>query len=421
MNILIVGNGAREHTLAWKVAQSTRVSRLYVASGNAGTASLATNLDIPPTAIEELASQAIKLKIDLTIVGPEQPLADGIVDLFNKRKIPIVGPSALATRIEASKAFAKQMMEKYNIPCAEGGIFQSHDDALAYLSNQQYPLVIKADGLAAGKGVIIAASKEIAQKALTDIMKDKVFGRAGETVVIEECLTGKEVSLLAFTDGQTVVPMIPACDYKRAYDNDEGLNTGGMGSYSPPSFFGSELTEQVTSMIIKPLIKGLAEEDSPYSGVIYAGLMLTAEGPKVLEFNARFGDPETQVILPRLESDLVDIFISIRENKLSNSQIRWKDDACVGVVMASGGYPRNYRKGIPIHGLDKVDEDVMVFHAGTGYDTDYHIVTDGGRVMTVVACGDSIKEARERVYNNISRIQFEGGFYRSDIALREVS
>lgn len=420
MKILIIGNGAREHTLAWKVAQSPLVSQVFVAPGNAGTASLATNLDISSSKKEDLAAEAVKLGIDLTIVGPEQPLADGIVDLFLKKGIPIVGPSASATRIESSKAFAKQLMEKYDIPCARGGIFNDYDDALAYLDNQQYPAVIKADGLAAGKGVIIAQTAQSAKSALHDIMKTKVFGSAGERVVIEECLTGKEVSLLAFTDGTTVVPMIPACDYKRAYDNDKGLNTGGMGSYSPPSFFGADLTSKVTSSIIEPLIKGLANEGSPYQGVIYAGLMLTPDGPKVLEFNARFGDPETQVILPRLESDIVDIFLSIRENKLSTTNIKWKDDACVGVVMASGGYPGSYNTGIPIKGLDTIDKGIHVFHAGTRFNEDSRVVTGGGRVLTVVACGRSIKDARASVYDTISGIQFDGGFYRNDIALREV-
>ncbi len=422
MKILIVGSGAREHTLAWKVAQSPRVSQLYVAPGNAGTASLATNLDISPLKIADLAVTAEKLGIDLTIVGPEQPLADGIVDLFTKRGIPIAGPSAAATRIESSKAFAKQLMEKYGIPCASGGVFHSYNEAIDFLSTQQYPLVIKADGLAAGKGVIIADTPATAKNALNDIMKEKVFGSAGNTVVIEECLTGKEVSLLAFTDGETVVPMIPACDYKRIYDNDEGPNTGGMGSYSPPSFFDPALTEHVSSTILMPIIKGMAAEGIPYSGVIYAGLMLTPEGAKVLEFNARFGDPETQVILPRLESDLVDIFIAILENKLGNMNIRWKNNACVGVVTASGGYPDSYKKGLPITGLNALDENVLTFHAGTNLDgTSGSIVTSGGRVLTVVACGHSIKEARDTVYNNISRIRFEGCFYRRDIALREVN
>jgi phosphoribosylamine--glycine ligase len=279
--------------------------------------------------------------------------------------------------------------------------------------------VVKADGLAAGKGSIVVASIEAALKALSEIMEERVFGSAGDQVVIEECLTGKEVSLLAFTDGKTVVPMVPACDYKRVFDGDQGPNTGGMGSYSPPGFFDDELTNRVRDTILEPTVRAMAKEGMPYKGVLYAGLMVTEEGPKVLEFNARFGDPENQVMIPRLKSDLVDIMLSVIDGTLAQTKVEWSDEACVGVVMASGGYPGSYQTGFPIKGLGKVDEDILVFHAGTKVKQG-HIYTDGGRVLTVAATGKTIAKAREKVYSNIPRIRFEGCHYRSDIAEREV-
>jgi phosphoribosylamine--glycine ligase len=281
--------------------------------------------------------------------------------------------------------------------------------------------VVKADGLAAGKGVTVAGSREEALKALSDIMEAKIFGSAGDNVIIEECLTGKEVSLLAFTDGETVVPMIPACDYKRVFDNDRGPNTGGMGSYSPPGFFDAKLTREVTKTILQPVVRAMAQEGTPYQGVLYAGLMIAADGPKVLEFNARFGDPETQAILPRLRTDLVDILLAVLDNKLSEAVVHWDDNACVGVVMASGGYPGSYKTGFKITGLDKLNDNVMVFHAGTKLGQDSQVYTDGGRVLTVTATGKSMSEARARVYRNLPRINFDGCHYRRDIAAREVN
>jgi phosphoribosylamine--glycine ligase len=282
-------------------------------------------------------------------------------------------------------------------------------------------MVVKADGLAAGKGVTVAGSRGEALKALSDIMETKIFGPAGDNVIIEECLTGKEVSLLAFTDGKTVVPMVPACDYKRAFDDDHGPNTGGMGSYSPPGFFDANLTRQVMKTILQPVIRAMAQEGIPYKGVLYAGLMIAADGPKVLEFNARFGDPETQAILPRLQTDLVDILLAVLDNKLSEVVVQWNDDACVGVVMASGGYPGSYKTGIKITGLDKLNDDIMVFHAGTKLGEDSQIYTDGGRVLTVTATGKSMAEARAIVYRSLPRIHFDGCHYRKDIAAREVN
>ncbi len=421
MKILVVGGGGREHALAWKIAQSPKVSQLYVAPGNAGTASIARNLSIRPNEVEALAKAALEIGIDLTVVGPEAPLALGIVDYFEQLGLPIFGPTKAATQIESSKVFAKNLMQKYGIPCPKGITFSNYSEARKYLESQPVPVVVKADGLAAGKGVTVAGTREEALRALSDIMEAKIFGAAGNSVVIEECLTGTEVSLLSFTDGRTVIPMVPACDYKRIFDNDQGPNTGGMGSYSPPNFFNEELIQKVTEAILGPAVKAMANEGMPYKGVLYAGLMMTSDGPKVLEFNARFGDPETQAILPRLQTDLLDILLAILDNKLSEVSIRWNNNACVGVVLASSGYPGSYKTGFRITGLDTLEKDILVFHAGTKLGEDSQIYTDGGRVLTVTATGDTIAEARAKVYRNLPRIYFDGCYYRRDIASREVS
>ena len=419
MKVMVIGSGAREHALAWKIAQSPRVTEIFAAPGNAGTASVACNLDIRPDNIESLTGAARDMGIDLTVVGPEATLAAGIVDRFQQLGMSIFGPTKAAAQLESSKVFARQLMQKYGIPCPKGMAFSSYPEAKRYVESQPTPIVVKADGLAAGKGVTVAGTKEEALKALSDIMETKIFGPAGDKVVIEECLTGKEVSLLAFTDGKTVVPMVPACDYKRVFDDDGGPNTGGMGSYSPPGFFDDRLTKQVMKTILQPVIKAMAQEGMSYKGVLYAGLMITADGPKVLEFNARFGDPETQAILPRLKSDLVDILLAVVDNKLTQAVIKWNDDACVGVVVASGGYPGSYKTGLKITGLDKLNDDIMVFHAGTKLQ-DSQVYTDGGRVLTVTATGKNMAEARARVYRNITQIKFDGCHYRRDIAAREV-
>jgi len=418
---LIIGNGAREHALAWKMAQSPEVKNVYTAPGNAGTSIIGSNLNITPTDIESLGSAAQKIGIDLTIVGPEAALDAGIVDYFRQMELPIIGPTKAAAKIETSKVFAKELMQKYSIPCAKGRIFSSCSQAKKYIASQHMPIVIKADGLASGKGVILANSKKEANKALEDIMQAKIFGSAGDQVIVEECLYGKEVSLLAFTDGKTVIPMIPACDYKRIFDNDAGPNTGGMGSYSPPGFFSTKLEEQVLNNIIEPVIGALINEGISYTGILYTGLMITSEGPKVLEFNARFGDPETQVILPRLNTDLVSIFSAINDNSLDKINVEWSNDSCVGVVMTSAGYPGNYDTGLPITGLDKVDNDIMIFHAGTKNNGLSQIDTHGGRVLTVTALGKTMAEARNKVYRNLPNIYFEGCHYRKDIASREAS
>jgi len=419
MKILVVGGGGREHTLAWKLAQSPQVDKVYVAPGNAGTASIAENVDISPNDFDAIADLATDKVVDLVMVGPEAPLADGIVDYLHSVGITAFGPTKEATLIESSKTFAKELMFKYGIPCAKSQSFTSLSDAQSYVKSQPFPIVIKADGLAAGKGVIIAGSEQEALLALEDIMGTRVFGDAGNKVLIEECMVGKEVSLLVFTDGVTVVPMVPACDYKRIGDNDEGLNTGGMGSYSPPGFFDDKIKQDVVDRIAKPVVDAMNKEGKPYRGLLYVGLMMTPEGPKVLEFNARFGDPETQVLLPRLKTDLVEIMQAIINGRLDEINIEWSSEPCVGVVMASGGYPGKYQTGYEIDGLDKLDDDILVFHAGTKLDGN-KIVTSGGRVLAVVASGKSIAEARDKVYTNIEHISFDGATYRTDIALREI-
>lgn len=396
------------------------MERIFVAPGNAGTAAIAENLNLRPTDIEALGRAAKEKSIDLVVVGPEAPLASGIVDHFDRLGIPAFGPTKVATQIESSKVFARNLMEKYGIPCPGGAIFSSYSEAREYLQRQGAPVVIKADGLAAGKGVIIARSLGEAHEALRDIMEARVFGSAGDRVIIDEYVSGREVSLIAFTDGKTVSPMVPACDYKKIGDNDQGPNTGGMGSYSPPVFFSAQTARKVTEDILLPTVKAMAKEGLPYKGVLYAGLMMVRGKPMVLEYNARFGDPETQVILPLLKTDLVDVLMAVVEGSLDRLKVEWSPEACVGVVVASGGYPGSYKTGFPIGGIDKVDKDVLVFHAGTKLGTDGTIYTDGGRVLTVAGVGQDMAEAREKVYLNVPNIRFEGCYYRKDIALREI-
>ena len=420
MKILVVGGGGREHTLVWKISQSPRVGKVFAAPGNGGTAANAENLDLRPTDKEGLGRAAKEKGIDLVVVGPEAPLASGIVDYFDGLGIPIFGPTRAATQIESSKVFARNLMEKYGIPCPKGAIFSSYSQAREYLQKQRPPVVIKADGLAAGKGVIIANSLDEAHKALSDIMETRIFSSAGDRVIIDEYLSGREVSLIAFTDGKTVSPMVPACDYKKIGDNDQGPNTGGMGSYSPPGFFSAQMAQKITKDILLPTVKAMAREGFLCKGVLYAGLMIVDGEPVVLEFNARFGDPETQVILPLLKTDLVDILMAVVQGNVDRLKIEWSPEACVGVVVASGGYPGSYKTGFPIQGIDSVDKDALVFHAGTKLGKDGVIYTEGGRVLTVVGVGQDMAEAREKVYRNISNIYFEGCYYRKDIALREI-
>ncbi len=349
-------------------------------------------------------------------MGPEAPLADGIVDYFQGIGIPIFGSTKAATEIESSKVFTKELMQKYNIPSARSTSFSDYNQAKEYVQRQTPPIVVKADGLAAGKGVIIADSIPQTLDALDEIMQSGAFGTAGDRVVIEECLSGEEMSAFAFSDGTTVVPMVAACDYKRVYDGDQGPNTGGMGSYSPPHFFNPTLASTVKETIMEPAIKAMAQEKRQYKSVLYSGLMVTGNGPKVLEFNARFGDPEAQVTLPLLKTDLIDILVAVINGNLNQIDVEWSHDACVGVVMASAGYPGSYKTGFPISGLDKLDKDILVFHAGTTLDSEGQVLTNGGRVLTVVATGSTLAEAREKVYSNLPRIHFEGYHYRKDIA-----
>jgi len=421
LKILVIGGGGREHTLVWEIVQSPRVEKVFAAPGNAGTAAIAENLNLRSTDIEGLGKAAKEKGIDLVVVAPEASLALGIVDYFDNLGIPVFGPTKAATQIESSKVFARNLMEKYGIPYPKGAVFSSYFEARKYLEEQPLPVVIKADGLAAGKGVIIADSLTEAHKALSEIMETKIFGSAGARVIIDEYVRGREVSLIAFTDGKTVSPMVPACDYKKIGDNDRGPNTGGMGSYSPPGFFSTGMTEKVARDILVPTVKAMAEEGIPYKGVLYAGLMIVDGEPVVLEFNARFGDPETQVILPLLKTDLVDILVGVVQDNLDRVKVEWSSEACVGVVAASAGYPGNYKTGFPIRGIDSVDKDVLVFHAGTRLGNDGIIYTDGGRVLTVAGMGKDMAKAREKVYGNIANIYFEGCYFRKDIALREVA
>jgi phosphoribosylamine--glycine ligase len=418
LKVLVVGSGAREHTIVWKLSQSPKIKELYTAPGNAGTVRISENLDINAADIKSLAKAAQQKNIDLVVVGPETPLAEGIVDHFESLGIPIFGASKLAAEIESSKVFSKSLMQQHNIPCAKSVSFSDYISAREYVQKQKLPVVIKADGLAAGKGVVVASSMNEALTALNDFMQEKKLGTAANQVLVEEFLPGKEMSFFAFSDGTTVLPMVSACDYKRVNEGDRGPNTGGMGSYSPPIFDSAALQKQAMDTVMVPTIKAMAQEGRQYRGVLYGGLMVNKENIKVLEFNARFGDPETQVILPRLKTDLVDIIMAVVKGKLNQIKIESTDDACVGVVMASGGYPGSYKTGLRIEGLHDVDKDVMVFHAGTKIGAaPWEIITSSGRVLTVVAMGKTVALAREKVYDNVSRITFEGCHYRKDIAL----
>jgi len=417
MNLFIVGGGAREHTIAWKLAQSPRAGNIFVAPGNAGTGQIAENIPVEASNIEGLMQAIAERDVQLVVVGPEIPLSKGLVDRLMKKGMAVFGPTGSAAQIEASKAFSKDFMSRHRIPSAGSRTFSDYNEAKGYIESSAFPLVIKADGLSQGKGVIIAAKMEEAVSALDSIMLQKKFGDAGNSVIIEEFLSGRELSAFTFTDSHFVSPLVTACDYKRIYDGNLGPNTGGMGSYSPPEFYTPVMGNQIYNTIMYPVIQNMRKENRPYKGVLYGGLMLTHDGPKVLEFNARFGDPETQVILPRLENDLLDVMLAITSDSLKQVHLEWSNKSCVGVVMASGGYPGKYQTGYPLSGLDDVDHDIMVFHAGTKLNSQGKVVTDGGRVLTVVATGNSIEEARSRVYDNIGRISFKDCYYRKDIAL----
>ncbi|MEE1124729.1 MAG: phosphoribosylamine--glycine ligase [Acutalibacteraceae bacterium] len=417
MKVLMIGSGGREHALVKKLVESPRVTKLYTAPGNGGISCDSECVNIPVMDKEKMVAFAKENSIDLAFVAPDDPLADGMVDAFEEAGIRAFGPNAKAAVIEASKVFSKDLMKKYNIPTAEYEVFDNADKAIAYIeSRNEFPVVIKADGLALGKGVIIAKSFDEAKDAVKSIMEDKKFGESGNKVVVEEFLTGPEVSVLSFTDGKTVKPMVSSKDHKRAYDNDEGLNTGGMGTISPNPYYTDALAEECQKTIFEPTIKAMVAEGRPFKGCLYFGLMMTPKGPKVIEYNARFGDPEAQVVLPRLKTDLVDIIDAVIDEKLDEIEIEWSTDASACVVMASGGYPEAYKKGIEITGLnDKGNVDgATVYHAGTTY-TDGKFYTNGGRVLGVTASAPTLDEALEKAYSAVKKIHFDGAHYRTDI------
>ena len=421
MRILLIGGGGREHALAWKLVQSPNVEKLYAAPGNPGMALLqkceCINLNVDD--LEGVADYAEEKSIDLTVVGPEAPLVAGLADVFKRRGLPVFGPSKAAAQLEGSKAFSKELMAKYNIPTAFFKICEDIEAAKAYVEEKGAPLVVKADGLAAGKGVVVAMTKQEALDAIDDMMGDHKFGAAGARVVLEEYMEGEEASLLAFTDGKTVVPMIAAQDHKRVFDGDEGPNTGGMGTYAPAPVMTDILRLKATELVLKPVVAAMAKEGTPYQGCLYAGLMIKGDSVKVVEFNCRFGDPETQVVLPLLDGDLAEIMLACATGTLDKVEVAWHDKAAVCVVMASGGYPESYEKGKEITGLAAAEEDkdVVVFHAGTK-EAEGKIVTSGGRVLGVTAVDANIKAARDHAYAAVEKIAFEKNFYRKDIAWR---
>lgn len=418
MRIMVIGGGGREHAIVWALNKSDKVKQIYCAPGNAGIAELAECVPIPVNRFGDLIQFAIDNAVDLVVVGPDDPLADGIVDAFEERNIPIFGPRKNAAAIESSKIFMKDLLKAYNIPTAKYESFTNYESALAYLRQQSAPIVVKADGLAAGKGVTVAFSIEEAEKALHEMMVDKVFGESGGSIVIEEFLEGQEMSILAFVDGETVRAMVPAQDHKPVFDDDKGPNTGGMGTYSPLPHIDPALVEDAIENIIKPTAKAMVSEGRPFRGVLFAGLIMTKDGVKTIEFNARMGDPETQVVLPRLKTDLLDIILAALNGRLDAIDIEWSDEAAVCVVAASGGYPGPYGTGQVIDGLDAAKAlGALVFHAGTA-EHNGSIVTNGGRVLGIVGRGRDIAEARAHAYEAAAVISFEGMHCRSDISAK---
>jgi phosphoribosylamine---glycine ligase len=422
MRVLIIGSGGREHALAWKLAQSPLLEKLYCAPGNAGIAAVAECVDLAVDQIEALKDWALEKKIDLTIVGPEGPLVLGIADLFRREGLKVFGPGKQGAQLEGSKVWAKRKMKRWGIPTAEFTVFDDFDDARHHLSRfYGKPVVIKADGLAAGKGVTVASGPAEAEQALYDIMIERAFGEAGNRVIIENCLSGEEVSVLAVTDGKQFIVLPSAQDHKAIGEGDKGRNTGGMGAYSPAPIYDKELARRTEEEVFRPLLKGFQEMGIDFRGVLYAGLMVSKDQFNVLEFNVRFGDPETQAILPRLQSDLLPLLLAAAEGDLKGIKPEWKDDPAVCVVLSSGGYPGDYATGFPIEGLDKIseaaDDQVAVFHAGTEV-RDGRIVTTGGRVLGVTAWGGDLRQALDRVYGAAEKISYNGSYYRRDIAHR---
>jgi phosphoribosylamine--glycine ligase len=418
MKVLIIGSGGREHAIAWKVAQSNQVSEVFVAPGNEGMVDVATPVQINENDFDGLIAFAKEQEIGLTIVGPEVPLLGGVVDRFQEEGLRIFGPKKEAAMLEGSKSFAKSIMKKYNIPTGSYETFTNYDEAVAYVKKQGAPIVIKADGLAAGKGVVVAMTEEEAINALSSMLMDLVFGEASAQVVIEEYLEGEELSLMAFVHHDKVIPMVGAQDHKRALDGDQGPNTGGMGAYSPVPQFSSEDVAEAVEKVLQPTADALIKEGTPFTGILYAGLMMTSAGPKVIEFNTRFGDPETQVVLPRLNSDLVEVYTSLLDGKTPT--LEWSEDEVVGIVLASEGYPGSYKKGTVIEGLEELEEDMLVFHAGTKKE-EGKWKTNGGRVLLIATKKASLLKAQQRVYDQVKKVSTDGLFYRKDIAHKAIS
>ena len=418
LKVLLVGSGAREHAIAWKLSQSPRLGELLTAPGNAGTAQLGTNVPVAATDVPGMVDLAGEQAVDFVVVGPEAPLAAGLVDALAGAGIKAFGPTQAAARIEHSKAFAKDLMLANGVPTGRASRHSDYEDALRRLDEVGAPIVVKGDGLAEGKAVLVAQTQAEAATALRDYMVEGKFGESGRVVLLEEYLEGTEISVFAFVDGRNISSLVAACDYKLSGDGDTGLNTGGMGSYSPPvaELWNAEMDDRVRREIIEPTVSALAAKGSPYLGALYAGLMITRDGPKVIEFNSRLGDPETQVILPRLKSDLLEVMWAASSGNVGAVPLEWDDRACVGVALVSGGYPVAYETGYPINGLDSVDPDAMIFHAGTRESEGGEVVTNGGRVLTVAALGSTVVEARAEAYANVPRISFTGSFYRTDIA-----
>ncbi len=416
MKIMVIGSGGREHAMVWKLSLSPLIDKLYAAPGNAGMADLAECVDIKANDLTRLADFAQNNSIDLTVVGPELPLTLGIVDEFEKRKLKILGPTKSAAEIEGSKVFAKEFMQKYHIPTASFKVFDNPNQASDFVKSSELPLVIKADGLAAGKGVVVVEDEPLALSTIQKMMVEKVFGDAGSRIVVEDFLEGEEITILAFTDGETILPMLSSQDHKRIFDGDRGPNTGGMGAYAPTTIVDDRMMKTISEEILEPTLAGLKKEGRLFKGILYAGLMLTERGPKVMEFNCRFGDPETQVILPLLKSDLAEIFLSIVDGELSLEDVEWDDRFAVCVVVASGGYPEKYEGDKEIFGLSKARlmEDVLVFHAGTKRQKD-RIFTNGGRVLGVTAIDSGMENAIQKAYMAIDKIRMDGMQYRKDI------
>lgn len=414
MKILVIGSGGREHALCWKIAQSKMVDKIYCAPGNGGTREIAENIDIQANEIDKLLDFALKNKIDLTVVGPEDPLVNGIVDIFEDNGLKIFGPNKSCAKLEGSKEFSKVFMEKYNIPTANYKSFTNYEDAIKGLDEFNFPLVIKADGLCLGKGVVICNTKEEAVNTLKEILLDKIFGNEGNKVVIEEFLNGIEASLLCFVTNGKIIPLESAKDYKKIYENDLGPNTGGVGCISPNPIFTSELVSQIKKDVLDKISYGLQKEHLDFKGILFIGFMIENGVAKILEFNVRFGDPETQVLIPRMESDIVDLFLKTIDGTIEESDLKWSKDSCLTVVLTSKGYPGKYKKGFNIYGLKNLDKSIILFHNGTKFD-DGRLLTNGGRVLSITALGKDLQSAGETIYNGIDNIQFEGVCYRKDI------